>query len=184
MRRAPKQPFDKAQDALRSESKDARPSTGSGQRANQASPAIVQAGSPEVPPELVEGPVEGLRQAISENDVKLACIEYLWRLNWLVLRVNQGAVTQEDKQTGKRRHVKFATWYALGNDPLSAGISDILALDPSGRLWAVECKAPGKLANVSEAQGKFLAAVAARGGVAIVIDDFDTLVEEIKKRLT
>jgi hypothetical protein len=118
---------------------------------------------------------------ITEADVKRDIINHLWLLGWLVLRPNQGAITSAED--GPRRHLKFCVWYAPGLGPLSAGVSDILAIEPgTGRLWAIETKRPGKRGNVSKLQRTFLAAVEAVGGVALVADSVEMLIEEIERR--
>jgi hypothetical protein len=54
------------------------------------------------------------------------------------------------------------------------GASDILAvLPPAGRLLAIECKQPGKRPTAD--QRAFLDAVAAAGGVALVVEDLGQL---------
>lgn len=120
---------------------------------------------------------------ITENDVKRNCIHLLVSLGWLVIRVNSGAKTETDSQTGRRRHYKFCTWNILGYEPQSAGVSDILALDPGGRLWGIECKRPGKLGNVTQSQLNFLRAMSERGGMVLVVDSQDMLFEAIAKVL-
>lgn len=119
---------------------------------------------------------------MNENAVKQQVIEYLWRIGWLVLRVNSGAITQTDSQTKKRRHFKFCTWYALGFEPQSAGVSDVLAVEPgTGRLWVIEIKAPGKLGNMTQGQRDFQGAARERGAVAICVDSLDMLLELIRE---
>lgn len=121
---------------------------------------------------------------MTEADIQRTCIDYLWRIGWLVIRINQGATTQTDSQTGQTRYVKFATWYALGLDPANAGINDILAFEPGlpwGRLWVIECKAPGKLNKLTEGQQAFQAEAVKRGAVVITIDSPDMLIEAVEK---
>lgn len=118
---------------------------------------------------------------MDENAVKNAVLTYLAYAGWLVIRVNSGAGGGTNEETGKRRFFRFVTWLCLGNDPQSAGVSDILALEPeTGRLWAIECKRPGKLKNVTKPQAAFLEAVRERGGVGIVVDGIDLLREVIE----
>lgn len=108
---------------------------------------------------------------ITENDVKNGCINLLIRLGWLVIRVNSGAKTETDQQTGRTRHYKFCTWQAPGHLPQSAGVSDIFAVEPSsGRLWVIECKRPGKLSNLTQGQVDFQLAAREAGAVVVVVD--------------
>ena len=128
-----------------------------------------------------EKQLKAYQAQITENEVKNQLIDYLRAIGWLVLRINSGARTETDSQTGQRRHYKFCTWQARGYAPSSAGVSDILAIEPGGRLWAIECKRPGKLANLTQSQRDFQEAVRERGGVAIVADSQGVLIEAIIK---
>lgn len=119
---------------------------------------------------------------ITEAHVQRDCLALLLSLQFLVIRVNQGSVTQAATGTQARRHVRFATWQAPGFLPQSAGISDILALAPGGKLWVIECKRPGKRTNTTEYQRNFLQAAGEAGAVAVVIDDVEMLREEIAKK--
>lgn len=117
-----------------------------------------------------------------ENAVKAAIIEYLQYNGWLVMRINAGAVkakhTDRHGQT-RRRFFNFVRWFSLGREPSSSGISDIIAIKPGRMPLAVETKAPGKLANVSEAQQEFGQDWQRHGGVWLVVDSLDMLVEAI-----
>lgn len=126
--------------------------------------------------------LKAYQATVTENQVKLGCLDLLLRLGWLVIRINSGATTRTDKRTGKEHIYKFCTWQAPGFPQSSAGVSDILALAPWGQLWAVECKRPGKLGSLTRPQRDFQAAVRAGGGVAIVCDNVDLLEQEIAKR--
>lgn len=117
---------------------------------------------------------------ITENDVKRNCISLLVSLGWLVIRVNSGAKTETDKQTGKTRHYKFCTWQAPNFLPQSAGVSDLLAIQPdNGRLWVIECKKPGKLSNLTQGQKDFQQAAREAGAMVVTVDSSDMLLEEI-----
>lgn len=63
---------------------------------------------------------------------------------------------------------------ALGN---STGISDVLAILRNGTMLAIEAKAPGKKANVTANQQKFLDTVNINGGHAVVVDSDADLIE-------
>lgn len=53
---------------------------------------------------------------------------------------------------------------------IPVGHPDIIGVDPNGYFIAVECKAPGKLSNVSPYQQDFLQRIRDKGGFAIVAD--------------
>jgi hypothetical protein len=126
--------------------------------------------------------LKAYQSQITEAHVQRDCLDLLLSLQFLVIRVNQGSVTQEATETQARRHVKFATWQAPGFLPQSAGISDILAIEPGcGRLWAIEVKRPGKIKNTTEPQEYFLQAATEAGAVAIVVDNVELLRAEIAK---
>lgn len=119
---------------------------------------------------------------MTENDVRNALKDILLYHGFLVLRVNSGGHHEENETTGKRRFFWSVIWQALGMDAQHAGVSDLLALDPTGRLWAIEAKKPGKLGEVTRYQVAFLEAVRERGGVGIVADSVDLLEKEIRER--
>jgi len=50
-----------------------------------------------------------------------------------------------------------------------------------GRFLAIETKAPGKLSNVTPNQKKVLAEINQHGGVAVVVDSIELLVEYMTK---
>jgi hypothetical protein len=107
----------------------------------------------------------------TENDVQTAVWVMLQMHGFVVMRIN----------SGMKRHVSFARWIAKGMDAsLTGGVSDILAVAPNGRMWAIEVKRPG--AVESEDQRLFLDAVKENAAVALVIDDEEVLLEELQKR--
>lgn len=85
-----------------------------------------------------------------ENTVKQACIEYLQYHGWLVLRINSGAGAGE------------------------------YTIKPGRMPLAVETKAPGKLSNVSDAQSTFLNYWQSHGGLMVVCDSVDLLIEALQ----
>ena len=127
-----------------------------------------------------------IKSKIDENQVKRSIIDYLVLTGWLVLRINSGAYAGEhtDKQgQTRKRFLRFVKWFAGGIEDKDgkAGVSDILALHPSGPngqpvILAVETKRPGKAANVSEAQKRFLAQWADHGGVWLVAEDVEDVI--------
>lgn len=129
------------------------------------------------PLEIVTGEVARRGQVPTENEIRNAIAEYLVYNHWLVLRVNSGAaVTVEN---GKRRFVSFVKWSVLGENPQTAGVSDLLALhpDPAYKPLAIECKRPGN--TTTEAQERFMAAWTEHGGIAVVAQSID----DVKKAL-
>lgn len=116
-------------------------------------------------------------KAPSENEVRNACAEYLLHRGWLVLRVNSGAAVVTEN--GKRRFISFIKWMTLGNDPQTAGASDLLALhpDPTFKPLACECKVPGN--EPTEAQRRFMAQWEKHGGRAVVACSIDDVKEAL-----
>lgn len=121
----------------------------------------------------------------TENQIKLAIIQFLILKGALVLRVNSGAAAgeyQDQQGRTRKRFLRFTQWYAQGLsfEEGQAGVSDVLAILPP---WAskvgqllfvvVECKVPGNTPTV--AQRRFMAEVEARGGTAIVATGVDDL---------
>lgn len=120
---------------------------------------------------------------MDENIVKTACIDYLRYNGWLVLRINSGAVTGEHTdQSGhkRKRFVNFVRWFVLGRNPTASGVSDIIATKLGRMPLAVETKAPGKLNNVSKAQETFMKEWRSHGGLAVVCDSVDGLIEALE----
>jgi hypothetical protein len=95
-----------------------------------------------------------------------ACLDLLRLRGVLAWRNNSGALRDA---TG--RPVRFG----------AVGSPDILAVGPHGRLWAIECKAPGR--KPTAAQRAFLGAVEAAGGLAVVVSDVRELVEVLDREL-
>lgn len=118
------------------------------------------------------------RAAVSEADVQRAVLDYLIWAGAIVIRVNSGAARPE-RADGSRGYVPYNRWQALGLDEQTAGISDVLAL--LGNVFlAIEVKRPGKTAT--PAQLRFLAEWTARGGVGVVVDDVQQLIDILEKK--
>lgn len=129
---------------------------------------------------MSQNDLKAYQSQITENTVKNNCINLLVSLGWPVIRVNSGAKTETDKQTGRTRHYKFCTWQAPGYLPQSAGVSDLLAIQPdNGRLWVIECKRPGKLNNLTQGQQDFQAAAREAGAICVTVDSAGMLLEAI-----
>lgn len=111
-------------------------------------------------------PLEIITEAPTENQIRNAIAEFLVYHGWLVLRINSGAaVTTEN---GKRRFVQFIKWFVLGENPQTAGVSDLLCFKIGQAPLAIETKRPGN--KPTEAQKNFLRAWAEHGGVWCVAE--------------
>jgi hypothetical protein len=62
---------------------------------------------------------------VTEKDVQRAIVEALVWDGWLVMEINQGAMTS--RPTGEKAYIRFAVWQALGIDQQDSGISDVIA---------------------------------------------------------
>ncbi len=113
----------------------------------------------------------------SELDVLRAIFRYLVQEGFLVVRVNSGASTQTHK--GKERHIRFVRWQEAGRRLSGRGLADILALAPWGQLFAIECKALGKIGRTSGSQAAFLEAVERRGAIAIIADRLEDVIAAV-----
>lgn len=108
----------------------------------------------------------GIYSTGSELDTQRQVIEWLVKMGFLILRIN----------SGRAGSTRFVRWYAqevIG--ARSAGVSDILALSPSGELWAFEIKRD-YYSDVAPWQAEFMKAVISRGAHALVIWNVDMLV--------
>ena len=114
----------------------------------------------------------------NESSVQKAIFQYLVSRDFVVIRVNSGGITQEYK--GRERHFSFVRWQQRGSRQSGRGIADLLALAPWGQLFAIECKAPGKIGNASESQEVFLEAVERRGAVAIIADSLEDVIAAVR----
>lgn len=109
---------------------------------------------------------------ILERDVQKQCLAWLGLKRVFCWRANSGAVTYPATATTVRRFVRTAS---------VAGVSDIIGVLPGGSMLAVECKRKGQKPTPSQAV--FLAQVRAAGGVGIVVDSLDSLVEQLTPHL-
>jgi hypothetical protein len=114
---------------------------------------------------------------ILERDIQRAIVDYLVMTGWLVLRINAGAVTHNYK--GKNRFVRFVYWLCSGREAQVAGLPDLLAFR-GGNALAIECKAPGKGDETSPEQDEFCAEFMNHGGIYIVVDDLEQVIEYIE----
>jgi hypothetical protein len=108
-------------------------------------------------------------KAATETALVRACLDLLALRRIPSWRANSGALVVPATATAKGRFVRFAG---------AKGLSDIIGLvPPSGRLLAVEVKRPG--GRLTADQRGFLDAVAAAGGLALVITDARDLAEAL-----
>lgn len=87
----------------------------------------------------------------------------------------EGRVKKAIKELLKARGIYY--YMPVSNGMGRVGAPDILACW-NGRWLAIEAKAPGKRNNTTPNQKRELAAIAAAGGIAIVVDDISQ-VEEV-----
>ena len=116
---------------------------------------------------------------MNEKAVQDQIFEWLVYSGCLAIRINSGATAQAVTETTARRFIRFATWQAIGYLKRAAGVSDILAC-VDGRFVAIECKAPGKSGNLTRHQFDFHLAVEAAGGLAIVADCLEDVMEALE----
>ena len=102
-----------------------------------------------------------------EQIVKDSICEYL-ELKGIFFWTNHSMGTYDKKKgTWRMRRGRFNL----------NGTSDILGVLPGGRLLAIECKAKGLKRNVSEDQQYFLDRVSCIGGVAILADSVQDVID-------
>jgi len=104
-----------------------------------------------------------------ESDIVQAILQYLRLIEIVCWRNQSGVIFQEYK--GKTRAIRMS----------EAGISDIIAIYPDGRLWAIEVKAGRNMPTL--AQQEFLERVKKAGGLSLVAYSVDEVKEflEIKR---
>jgi Holliday junction resolvase len=90
----------------------------------------------------------------------------------------EGTVKRKVKAFLKEKGVWFCM--PIGGPYVTHGIPDILGC-LSGRLIAIECKAPGKKSRATPAQRDQLKAIAAAGGVAVLADCVDDVRDALKE---
>lgn len=110
-----------------------------------------------------------------ENEIRNSIVEYLVYNHWLVLRINSGAAVVIEH--GKRRWINYVKWFVLGENPQTAGVSDLICLK-DGAAIAIETKRPGN--TPTEAQERFMNEWRRRGGVAIVARSVDDVIKVIE----
>lgn len=104
----------------------------------------------------------------SESDLVRQCLQWLWLRGVLSWRNNAGTIPLPGG--------KFRRFVGM------RGAGDIFAVLPPGGLFcSVECKTPG--GRLSREQKAFAAAVAASGGLALVVRSLDDLISGLKEYL-
>lgn len=89
----------------------------------------------------------------------------------------EGRVKARVRQWLKDNHIYYFCPIpsALGG---STGVPDfICCVPPLGKFLGVECKAPGKVNNVTENQQRQINLIKRAGGYALVVDDVEQLIE-------
>lgn len=99
-----------------------------------------------------------------EATVLQECLSYLKAMNIYAWRQNTGCA-----KVGKR-FIRFS----------QKGVSDILGITKDGRFLAVECKRE-KGGILSDDQKTFLFNITKNGGVAIVVNSLESLIEKLKE---
>lgn len=94
------------------------------------------------------------------------CLEYLKMKGVYCWRQNSGSA-----KIGSR----FIRFTSIN------GISDIIGICPDGRFLAVECKRT-KGGVVREAQKDFLEQIEKNGGVAVVVNSVESLMQKLKEK--
>ena len=104
-----------------------------------------------------------------ESKLVRACLDYLRLVGVAAWRNQSGMVFAEHQ--GKRRAIRMG----------AKGGADIIGcLPPNGRTLAVECKVPPN--KLTPEQDAFLAAIRRAGGLAIVAESIDDVMEAINDR--
>jgi Holliday junction resolvase len=97
-----------------------------------------------------------------ENEVVKDCLVWLQYNGFMAWRVNNMGVYRE-------------TGYSFNG---TKGVPDLTAVK-KGVVFFVECKAPGKLKAQSESQKEFQANLEKHGGIYILTDSVETLIQKI-----
>jgi len=103
---------------------------------------------------------------VSESDVMEDVAQVLRAYHIFHWRNNSGAVKMDRER-----------WLRYGYP----GSSDWLGICPDGRFLAIECKAP-KTGRLTERQQSFIDCINRQGGVAIVVNNLNSLIEQLKER--
>lgn len=107
------------------------------------------------------------RTNITEAEIQKRIFEFLVYQGFLVLRVN----------SGRKRQIAFVRWQALGFEAQTTGVSDLLALSPTGKLYAIETKKPGEKARAN--QSTFLAEAEKRGATPILATSLEDVISQL-----
>ena len=110
-------------------------------------------------------------KAPKEQDIQKACIEYLWLIGAVPLRINSGGMMGEYK--GKKRYVRFVS---------EPGCSDIVCCLPDGVFGAIEVKRPGSHTDKERMakQLSFLDRVRKAGGLGVMVSSVVELQAALK----
>jgi penicillin-binding protein-related factor A (putative recombinase) len=107
-----------------------------------------------------------------KNEIKVQkeILNYLKKMGVFCWRVNNIGIPDPRCKGGWRKQ----------NGYNMLGMSDIIGIY-NGKFLAIEVKAPGRIKNVSENQTIFLENVKKYGGISIIVDSCEKVVEELKK---
>lgn len=120
-----------------------------------------------------EAMAERRMSKVTESDLQQSIIDALTYDGWLVLRVNGGGMSLED------RYVVFGRWTALGYGEFTKGVADVMAFQPGVAPLAIECKVGDNQPTVE--QGYFLEAWEQAGGVSIVARRLEDLQPHLRR---
>ena len=102
-----------------------------------------------------------------ESTVLASCLSFLKTNGIFCWRQNTGAFKTKDGGYFRSSTIN--------------GVSDIIGICPDGRFLAVECKRT-KGGIVSDAQKDFLNKINAAGGVGIVVNSLESLVNQLEEK--
>jgi len=95
------------------------------------------------------------------------------------MKTPEGAVKEAVRKYLKSQNIWF--FMPVSNGMGVVGIPDIICCW-NGRFLAIETKAPGKLNNTTPNQKRVLAEINNHGGIAVVVDNVDSLIAYMAER--
>jgi penicillin-binding protein-related factor A (putative recombinase) len=107
---------------------------------------------------------------MKEPEIQKNILKKLREKGFLVWRVNNTGIPDPSVRGGWRKQ----TGYNM------TGMSDILGVY-KGRFLAIEVKTPERIKNVSEKQQEFLNKVRKNGGIAMVADSLELVLQKLKE---
>lgn len=107
--------------------------------------------------------------ATKENKVVKYCLQYLSLKGYYAWRQNNYGVQRFDKTYNR-------SYYMFHGE---RGVSDIIAIK-SGRVFFIECKAPGKCDTQSDSQLIFQQNIQRHGGIYMIVDSVKMLEKKMR----